>query len=326
MLGLFFSILNQFENTSNFVSDGNLITLKNSNNNFVLDGNNIVSKIFCGFINWIGHLASDISGSSSSAFKGNRGIGIPSPIMSWLNDIAVIRSKLGISSSKFNKDINELAIKIFENGYDMRFQTSQAIPVLINELLVRTIYSIRRLILFYKNNNYEEHSIKMLWKECKPFSNNNVKRMLMVAHGSFCLLDTVDATIRFLNIDDNLFDFKEFIMRFNIVGLGRFSVSLYGEGIRFIKYNKEQNNANNYESQKIILENYIEGLKQLSKKYNDDYLLNFVEDFNNSNTYLKAFDKTINLAKKRCVSENKILKTKKDIDKKFEGNNNEKRK
>ena len=73
---------------------------------------------------------SDISGSSGSAYKGNRGIGIPSPIWSWVNDIIVLKSKLGISSNEFDKDMSDLAIKIFENGYDARFQTAQMIPVL----------------------------------------------------------------------------------------------------------------------------------------------------------------------------------------------------
>ena len=84
LLGLFFSILNQFTNTSSFIADGELITLNNSDSHFELEGHNIPSKLFCGFANWFGHLISDISGSSTS--KG-RGMGIPSPIWAWTNDI-----------------------------------------------------------------------------------------------------------------------------------------------------------------------------------------------------------------------------------------------
>lgn len=71
ILGLFFSILNQFTNTSAFVANGELITLTNSDSNFELKGHNIPSKIFCGIANWIGHLISDISGSSSSRGRGD---------------------------------------------------------------------------------------------------------------------------------------------------------------------------------------------------------------------------------------------------------------
>lgn len=84
LLGLFFSILDQFNNTSHFVTGGELIFLKEAYGVFELHGNNVPSKLFCAFANWLGHLISDISGSSSS--KG-RGMGIPSPLWSWSNDI-----------------------------------------------------------------------------------------------------------------------------------------------------------------------------------------------------------------------------------------------
>ena len=114
LLGLFFSLYDQFTNSSSFVSDGEWITLKNSEGKFELQGHNVPSKLFCGFVNWLGHLISDISGASTS--KG-RGMGIPSPIWSWTNDIIVIKRKLGISASEFDKAINELAIEIFKKGF-----------------------------------------------------------------------------------------------------------------------------------------------------------------------------------------------------------------
>ena len=51
LLGLFFSILNQFTNTSSFIADGELITLNNSDSHFELEGHNIPSKLFCSFAN-----------------------------------------------------------------------------------------------------------------------------------------------------------------------------------------------------------------------------------------------------------------------------------
>ena len=62
LLGLFFSILNQFTNTSDFVSNGELISLNNSDGKFELHGDNIPSKIFCGIANWIGHFLSMSAG------------------------------------------------------------------------------------------------------------------------------------------------------------------------------------------------------------------------------------------------------------------------
>ena len=110
LLGLFFSILNQFTNTSDFVSDGELISLNNSDGKFELHGDNIPSKIFCGITNWIGHLISDVSGSSSS--KG-RGMGIHSLILAWSNDVIAIKRKLNIPASEFDKSVSEIALKMF---------------------------------------------------------------------------------------------------------------------------------------------------------------------------------------------------------------------
>lgn len=221
LLGLFFSILSQFTNTSSFVADGELITLNNSDSSFELEGHNIPSKLFCGFVNWLGHIISDISGSSSS--KG-RGMGIPSPIWAWTNDVIAIKRKLNIPASEFDKSANELALKLFKEGYDVRFQTAQALPVFLNELIVRLFYSIRRLICYFSNVSKEDRSFALLWKSCEPFSNATVKRMLTVAHGTFCLVDLGDATIRGFVTGGGYFNVAEFFMCVNIIGVGRFTI------------------------------------------------------------------------------------------------------
>ncbi|MFR0795761.1 MAG: hypothetical protein ACLSHG_04950 [Oscillospiraceae bacterium] len=91
--------------------------MNNSDGKFELKGNNIPGKLFCGIANWIGHLISDVSGSSSS--KG-RGMGIPSPIWSWSNDVIAIKRKLNVPASEFDKSVNDLALKLFEKGYDSK--------------------------------------------------------------------------------------------------------------------------------------------------------------------------------------------------------------
>lgn len=64
LLGLFFSILNQFNNSSHFISDGQMIELVEADGKFELQGNSIPAKLWCGFTNWFCHLMSDVSGSS----------------------------------------------------------------------------------------------------------------------------------------------------------------------------------------------------------------------------------------------------------------------
>ena len=320
LLGLFFSILDQFStpNQSHFVTGGELIALQNADDTFELRGNDVPSKLFCAFVNWFGHLISDISGSSGS--KG-RGMGIPSPFWAWTNDIIAIKRKLNIPVSEFDKSINELALNIYKEGYDIRFQAAQAIPVFVNEILVRLIYSVRRLIRYFSTVEKDERSFKRLWKECEPFSNATVKRMLTVAHGTFCLMDTGDAVIRGFTTGGGSFNVAEFAMRLNIVGIGRFAISLYGEVDRGVQKNKEEENVYFLMREKIIIEDYIEGLKFLSDIYEDRDLLTFVDDLKNSDMYKTAFAKSAELAKKRNVPANEILESKADIDSYFRGGN-----
>ena len=316
LLGLFFSILNQFTNTSDFVSNGELISLNNSDGKFELQGKNIPSKLFCGIANWIGHLISDVSGSSGS--KG-RGMGIPSPIWAWSNDVIAIKAKLNIPVTEFDKSVNELALKLFKKGYDVRFQTTQAIPVFINEMVVRLLYSIRRLIGYYISVPKKDRSWVLFWKSCEPFSNATVKRMLTVAHGTFCIIDIGDATMRGFEKGIGNFNVFEFVLRLNVVGVGRFAISLYGETKRAISYGHVKESSDFAAKEITIVENYIEGLKILSVKYDDARLLTFISDFKKSGAYIEAFEKSAQLAELRNVPTNRVLKNKADIDRYFGG-------
>lgn len=316
ILGLFFSILNQFTNTSDFVASGELISLNNSDGKFELQGSNVLSKFFCGIVNWIGHMISDVSGSSSS--KG-RGMGIPSPFWAWSNDVIAIKRKLNISTSEFDKSFNELALRLFEKGYDIRFQTVQIIPVFINEIVTRLFYSIRRLIKYYISIPKDERNYAVLWKACEPFTNATVKRMLTIAHGTFCLIDLGDAAVRGFATGGVTLKVANFFMRLNIVGVGRFTISLYGETRRGLNVNKAKVNAVFLQRERTLVNDYINGLKVLSVAYNDEHLLTFVNDFQSSGLCIEAFNKSVELVKLRGVSENKAVFKKTDIDDYFRG-------
>lgn len=308
LLGLFFSILDQFTNSSHFISDGELIKLVEADGKFELQGNSIPAKLWCGFTNWFCHLMSDVSGSSGS--KG-RGMGIPSPLWTWTNDIIAIKSILNIPVNQFDKDVNDLALNMYKEGFDVRFQTAQVIPVFINELIVRLFYSIRRLIKYYKSTDKNDRSFKGIWSACEPFSNPTVKRMLTIAHGTFCLVDITDATIRGFVSGAGNFNPLEFFLRLNVAGIGRFTICLYGEGKRAMNVHLAEKEARSAESEKTIIEDYIEGLNILKDKYNDQEYLTFIDDLK-SNDYILAFAKSTSLATKRGAPA--PLKTKQDID------------
>ena len=74
-------------------------------------------------------------------------------------------------------------------------------------------------------------------KKCEPFSNATVKRMLPVAHGTFCLVDVGDAVGRSFVAGGGTFNEVEYVLRLNVVGVGLFAISLYGETRRAVTYN-----------------------------------------------------------------------------------------
>lgn len=314
LLGLFFSILNQFTNTSHFVSDGQLIALSKASDTFELQGSNFISQCYSGFINWIGHLISDISGSSGSS---GRGMGIPSPLWTWTNDIIAIKRKFRIPISEWNKTINELALEIFNRGYDIRFQGTQIIPVLINELIIRFFYAQRRFFAYKIENQNEKYKFSYVWKKCEPFSNPSVKRMLTVGHGAFCLLDIGEATVKGALFGGGSFNLLEFTMRINIIGIGRLTLSLGGEMKRIISPKVNPKDVSNLSQEKIILSYYLDGLKQLAKIYSDDERIKMIADLISSDCYLRAFETSVEVAYQRKVIPSEIIKTKKEGDNYF---------
>lgn len=140
--------------------------------------------------------------------------------------------------------------------------------------------------------------------------------MLTVAHGVFCLINIGESVEKAYTSKDTL----EFFLRLNLPGLGRFTISLYGEAKCQINYNQEKNASEWLKKEKVILDNYLNGLRELSSHYDDNYLITFVDDFQTSNAYMQAFNKSANLAKIRNVPEDRILKKKTDIDNYFRRN------
>lgn len=58
VVGLFFSILDQFQGKSSFLDNGKIIRVDTSGGDFELKGGNFPAKLFSGFANWLGHIMS----------------------------------------------------------------------------------------------------------------------------------------------------------------------------------------------------------------------------------------------------------------------------
>lgn len=192
IVGLFFSVLDQFRSTSTFLSDGQLITM--STETFELRGGNFIAKIFCGIANWFGHLMSDVAGSYTS--KG-RGSGIVMPFYELFGACNFGEFNMGAEKGT----LADVATKVFEQGYDVRFGLTQAIPVVITDLSIRLIWGLRRRFQMKKD-----------LRECIPTNvHPDLRIMLLVGTGTLCVMDGIDAGVR---SDGN---FVAFFMRLNFV-------------------------------------------------------------------------------------------------------------
>lgn len=323
LLGLFFSVLDQFVDTARLDSDSVLISIPIMPDPDDPKSPSFLGNVYQGFVEWMKYTISCERAYLESIEAETWGLGIPSPLGTWLKDAAkIIKPKLEPKIHEWEEALEKLARKIFEEYLkDYDFQ-AQMLQVLLNEMIVRLVYAIRRLIHYLQDTPEEERSFERMWAACEPFSNATVKRMETVAHGTFCLVDTADAAIRasLSSVVGGAPQFaEEFLLRLNIIGLGRFAVSLFGETKRVYDSFLAMGETEFLERKKTIVEDYLEGLKVLQRRYDDARLLDFIEDFKCSSAYEEAFGKSAQLAKLRDVPDDKILKNKADIDKYFSG-------
>lgn len=217
-----------------------------------LIGKNLPEKITFGLINWFFHMVSDMAGSSTSVGNGSAGTGLPGPIVSFLKEISALPIFRNMNKDGY-KEFSVWISKLFngtllgkrdENGklieavkFDLRTEIGvaheigrQAVPVIVNECVVRGFYFLRRLFAELKNNKIKSIAdLKNInWKSTLPFKNRTIVRMLTIATGTFTAFDTADALIR-AAIETGGFNAAtagKFILRVNFVGIGRFAIAV----------------------------------------------------------------------------------------------------
>lgn len=188
----------------------------------------ILKNIVNVFDNWWGHLASDMAGSTS---RPGAGMGIPGLFMSIFKEISNI-PPLNMTS------LPKIVHSIYESQrFDMRAEMAvinelgkQAIPILLGDILTRTIYFVRHLIIEQKGkNNYKDID----WKNVIPFNNRTITRLLVIESGTFTAYDIADAAIRSaIKNGGNMYNpklYSDFILRVNFVGIGRFAIAVGSE-------------------------------------------------------------------------------------------------
>ena len=171
-----------------------------------LQGGNFVAKLFCGIVNWFGHLMSDVVGSSGAIGRGS-GIVIPFYELFGLCNFG----KFNVGKDKQN--LATIAVRAFKEGYDFRFGVAQAIPIVIMDLSIRLIWSLRRHFQY-----------GMPVKDCVPTRKHaDLRVMLLIGNGTLCVMDGVEAGI--MSGGNALV----FFMRLNIIAWFRFAILVLKE-------------------------------------------------------------------------------------------------
>lgn len=257
-VGLFFSLLTQFTcNVYGTDVAGIFKVVPVSAPELI--GGNLSEKITFGVVNWFFHMVSDMAGSSSSVVKGSLGTGIPGPLVSFLKEI----SALPIFQNMNEKGYKEFSVwisKLFngtllgkrdENGklieavkFDLRTEIGignelgrQAMPVIINECVVRGFYFVSRLVNEIKKNDVKSVADlrNINWNNTLPFKNRTVIRMLTISISTFVALDIADAAIRSGGFN------AACILRINFVGVGRFAIAIGTDVGMGIKKSRKEN-------------------------------------------------------------------------------------
>lgn len=261
-VGLIFSLLTQFTGKAYGTdTDGlfKIVAVKKT----TLIGKDIPQKFLFGTVYWFFHMVSDMAGSSSNPGEGT---GLPGPLLALAKELSAIPFFKNITmgdhslSAWISKLFNgTLLAKRDADGkitdpvrFDLRAEIGvayelgrQAISVTLNECIVRGFYFIRRLTTEIKEKDIRKFSEldRVDWDRIMPFRNRTIVRMLTIATGTFTLIDLGDAAIRGgIKSGGNLAMFtKEFILRVNFVGIGRFAIAVGTDVTMGMKQNKLRN-------------------------------------------------------------------------------------
>ena len=264
VVGLICSILVQFADKAVFFNPaGELFRIPitvDPEGQFV--GENTPAKIFSGIVNWFisvgraaalrkGHLMSDKDTPQ----------GIPGTFLSIMKELSVLpcfkdkdfgiklrnayANGIGTGSGQLDLGQFNALFSGASSKFDMRTEMAighelkrQSIPVMVNEMLVRGVYFVRRFIAELQEKGAVD---KIDWRKCIPINNRTIQRMVTVASGTFVAVDLADAFIESaIESKGNQAMLAEgVILRINFVNIGRFALGCavdIGSGARKTTY------------------------------------------------------------------------------------------
>lgn len=203
-----------------------------------LIGSGVPEKFFFGTVRWLLHLVSDVAGSSATA---GAGTGLPGPLLSMLHEAAAGLGKLRGEAGRtdFLKWVEDVFRgRTGEAPFDFRTELGllneagrQALPVVLNEALVRGFYFVRRAGVAFRAA--KPKTLRQLrdvdLRSAMPWRNRTITRMLTIASSTFTAVDLIDAAVRAAILsggaDAGAFT-RTLVLRVNFVGIARTSVAI----------------------------------------------------------------------------------------------------
>lgn len=197
--------------------------------------------------------------------------GIPGVFLSLLKEISVLPGLRNTNLPVFVDNLYNKGKGTLPDWGGIAFIAAkkQAMPVIINEVLVRGFYFVRRFIMEYKKQN----SFKdIYWQNVIPFGNRTVERMMTIASGTFTAVDMADAAIRSGGFN------AACLLRVNFVGIGRFAIAIGVDVGMGIKRNKLVNERIKVMGQQLTLLNAKVYYKSAQLHYAEVDMLEAEED------------------------------------------------
>lgn len=225
-------------------------------------GNTVTEKLKAGIIDWILHLASDVSGSSSTLKKAAEaeafqpGTGIPGFLASSISELAALPIFQNLDENSRN-NLYRIARNLFTGNsaaapgikVDVRAETGvfaelgkQAFSVKLNTALVEVFHRIRVVLKTLHDNPVQSPAdlTKLNWKTVFEQNQKTLNRMRTVSSLSFTVLDLGDAAA--FSAAESCLNWAvfsaKFVSRINFVGLHEAYISIKKEVPDFKEYLK----------------------------------------------------------------------------------------
>ena len=197
--------------------------------------------------------------------------------------LPILRDTFVLEQAKYIHEHNDYKEKLKKKIPLYGSLSNQMIPVIVNEMIVRTFYFIRHLLEELKVAGSIE---EVDFRNVIPFNNRTIEQMIMISSMTFTFVDAADATKQASKalIDAKgcyVFSAATFAAKFNYVGYGRAMLSIAKEisnDRRELQLLREKRILAEAKSERVVelANEYEKQLEALFNQYMEEHLEDFI--------------------------------------------------